>query len=351
MISIKGEYIDSRHLSQIYYGLQKLKEAGIITTHWETPIKRIDSKKPVLQLLINNKINVVYDTLDGFNWIDDSKEKNLEFFKNHFENTYYFKRSFTKELNEYCQNNKKVFPLGFNYYLSSKPVNTSKNLAKYLEKKIRASRIICKLFNINSDNIKPEDFENLPFPQKDSRVLFYTRLWCPDNTEIIEYKQKREEINLTRIAAVKACRKEFGSFFTGGIIKDNYSEKIASELTVPNQKTNKLAYISQIKNHDICIATTGLHDSIGWKTGEYVAAARAIVSEPFEYELPGNFQNGQNYIEFTDVDTLINAISLLLNNKNLMHSIMLNNYYYYHSFLRPEIMVLNTFQKIGDKLF
>lgn len=35
-----------------------------------------------------------------------------------------------------------------------------------------------------------------------------------------------------------------------------------------------------MKQSRICIATTGLHDSIGWKFAEYVVAGRTIVIEP-----------------------------------------------------------------------
>lgn len=51
-----------------------------------------------------------------------------------------------------------------------------------------------------------------------------------------------------------------------------------------------------MRRSDICIGSTGLWDSIGWKTGEYVAAARAVVNERFVYEVPGGFREGVNYL-------------------------------------------------------
>lgn len=48
-----------------------------------------------------------------------------------------------------------------------------------------------------------------------------------------------------------------------------------------------------VKESDICITTTGLHRSIGWKFAEYIAASKAIVTEKLNYspgtELKANF--------------------------------------------------------------
>lgn len=32
---------------------------------------------------------------------------------------------------------------------------------------------------------------------------------------------------------------------------------------------------------DICIGSMGLHKSIGWKTGEHIAASKAIINEKY----------------------------------------------------------------------
>ena len=47
------------------------------------------------------------------------------------------------------------------------------------------------------------------------------------------------------------------------------------------------------------MASTGLHGSTGWKLAEYVAAGRAIVTEPLRYTLPGGFEEGKNYKTYT----------------------------------------------------
>ena len=61
-------------------------------------------------------------------------------------------------------------------------------------------------------------------------------------------------------------------------------------------------FLNIVKSSDICIATTGLHKSIGWKFGEYIAASRAIITEPLYYEIPGELKRGSNYLEFRNVE-------------------------------------------------
>lgn len=80
---------------------------------------------------------------------------------------------------------------------------------------------------------------------------------------------------------------------------------------------------------------------------EYVAASKVIVSEPLHFELPGNFENHRNYLAFTNEETLINRIDYLLHNKEAMRQMMLNNYDYYQHYLKPEVLVLNTLDKVA----
>ncbi len=94
------------------------------------------------------------------------------------------------------------------------------------------------------------------------------------------------------------------------------------------------------------MATTGLHNSIGWKFGEYVAASRAILSEPLIYGLPGNFEHGKNYLPFNNEDELLHKTYSLLKNKDELLDMMNSNFHYYNNFLRPDKLVLNTLLKI-----
>ena len=87
----------------------------------------------------------------------------------------------------------------------------------------------------------------------------------------------------------------------------------------------KQNYMRIMKKSDICIATTGLHESIGWKMGEYVAAARGIVSEKLNYRVPGNFKEEKNYLVFSNIDECIDAVDRLYTSPSTLYQMKKNN--------------------------
>ncbi|ENO0816296.1 hypothetical protein PAK39_15700 [Proteus mirabilis] len=94
-----------------------------------------------------------------------------------------------------------------------------------------------------------------------------------------------------------------------------------------------------MKEHEICITSTGLHKSTGWRFGEFVAASRAIISEPLNYVVPGNFDN---YLPFNNIEELYLAIEKLVNDKELRYDMMKRNNIYYNNYLKPDRLILNT---------
>ncbi|MCW8810919.1 MAG: hypothetical protein OQJ93_00480 [Ignavibacteriaceae bacterium] len=336
-------YFPSPHLSQIYDGFEKLRGLGLL----KISIKPTPGNKtiPLLTVIINDKHKIIYDTLDGLNWISGSIEENLIHFKKSVVADFYFKRSYQKQLVEYSPNNCFVYPLGFNYNVKSAD-RFSFNLKERLMGLIKASPIISKHFNLRSSSRPSGDFEFYPLPNKRSEILFLAKIWGPNVKYSESFNIEIEKINNFRINCIKVCKKEFGELFLGGLQRDRYSLAVAKDLVVPLHITEKKTFINTIKDHNICIATTGLHDSIGWKVGEYVAASRAIVSEPLKYEVPGDFEMGKNYLAFNNEDELLEKISILLNDREKLFELMNNNFHYYNNYLRPEILVLNTLLKV-----
>lgn len=324
------EYFPCPHLNQIYEGFNILEKNGFIEVKLIKP-KEMNNKKPILRVKLNNKINIIYDTLDGFNWRDEwDKKQNLEFFSNNYECDFYFKRSFTEELLEYNSLPRQVFPLGLNYDVF--PNGKLSNI----KEKIRY--IISYFIESKKNQLGYKYFENPPIVNNETRILFLTRLWDPDQTSNLVYKRDRELINENRVKCIEMCKKEFGDFFTGGLFHDSFSEKYAKNLCLSNKKTSKTSFLWSLQKHDICINTLGLHNSTGWKFAEYIAASRAIISEPLTYRSP-NLVESKNYINFTDPDNLIEGITYLFENKS---KIMLNNYHYYNNFVRPDSLIMNS---------
>lgn len=171
-----------------------------------------------------------------------------------------------------------------------------------------------------------------------------TRLW--DYTaKRDEINEQRKCINRIRIETIKALKNEFGSAFFGGIFPNKMSEKYP-DLVLSRFDTQKYSYIKRLRSSTICIATTGLHDSIGWKMPEYVAASKCIISEPLLYEVTGDFKEKVNYLEYTDVDTLISHVHRLLDDNDMRFNMQICNYRYYREYLRPDSLMLNLIAKV-----
>lgn len=335
-------YFPSPHLNQIYDGFERLKEKGIISIKYSNA-KGIQNK-PILKVIVNEKYNVIYDTLDGFNWIDGSIEENLSYFKSNFEFDYYFKRSFNNKLLKYKKDETQIFPLGLNYEFYPNGNNYPKVFKDKIKSTILNNEFCSKLFN--KQKFIRDNFEYYPYINKQNKILFLTRLWNPNETKIDYIKKERIEINENRVNCIRACKKEFGNLFLGGLSSDPFSEKYAKDLILPNNLTNRQSFINLIREHNICISTLGLHESTGWKFAEYVAGSRAIITEPLKYDVPGNFLIQNNYLEFQNVDQLLIEIEKLIKNKELLQNMMINNYNYYNNFVKSDVLILNSLKKI-----
>jgi len=137
--------------------------------------------------------------------------------------------------------------------------------------------------------------------------------------------------------------------FIGGIDRSEFTEKTCEELIISNEMTNRSTYIELMKKCDICIGTMGLHESIGWKTGEYVAASRAIVNEKFHYEIPYSFESFKNYFPFESIDECISTVSMLMENPDKVYMQKVENEKYYNAFLRPDKQIINTFNIVNNQ--
>lgn len=335
------EYFENPHLMQIYAGFFELQRLGLINLRIK-PAQSNDNAFPVTHAYINNKYKVTYDALDGLTWIPGDAQVNLEHIKNSIKSDFYFKRSYDPRMQEFLPASCKAYPLGLNYN-----VHPGKNLlalTKGTKAKLKyAMKTNSLLKKISSKSFfYAKDFEYPPIKMKENKILFLTRLWNPDEAKSERSHKHRTRMNEMRVQSIEACRKEFGTAFTGGLQNEPFAAKHFSSLLMPSSLTNKGNYLQSVKDHTICIATTGLHNSIGWKLAEYVAASRAIVTEPLHFGLPGNFTKDQNYYEFESAAQLIERIQFLLSNPDKLLDMQTSNYHYYNNFVKPENLILNT---------
>ena len=259
----------------------------------------------------------------------------------------YFKRSYSKLENGKLENKlksrediRKMYPLGFNYNVTYdwSPLNMGTPWKEYIKRLIGYNKPADAYF-------KKEVFERAPdYQGGPPKIFFQTRLWDIPNDYPQWKKDQWQWINETRLTIVRALKKEFGSLFDGGLIDSEISRRVAPDYVLPSNLTDRRVYVDRMQESDICIGTTGLHMSIGGKTGEYIAASRAIVHEKFYYEVTGDFQKGKNYLEFTNADECIQAVYRLRNNPDLIRTMQHNNYVYYQKYLEPYQLIKNSLE-------
>lgn len=285
---------------------------------------------------------LIYDVSDGYQDISAISELLNQC-------DFYFKRSYSHEKN--CilglKKSKKMHPLGFNYHVSCPFHPLDK---PYWKEWIKGQLgIECNMYS--NTYFTAQRFEETPNYKKNGfRVLFATRLWEPEKSLSKQLNEERQYINEMRLNIIRKLKKMEEIEFIGGVSDNSFSRKIASELIMPEKMTNRRSYIKLLHTADICIGTMGLHESIGWKTGEYVASAKAIVNESLHYEVPGDFRKGKNYFEFTNQYDCVEAVETLIADPDKIYEMKRENKEYYNKYLRPDRLIKNTLEKVETSM-
>jgi hypothetical protein len=80
--------------------------------------------------------------------------------------------------------------------------------------------------------------------------------------------------------------------------------------------------------------------------GEYVAFSKSIVPERLSCELPGEFEEGRNFLGFDTARECVDAARRLFSDDGLWVQIMKNYYSYYTEYVEPFRVIQRTL-KIG----
>ncbi|WP_155832648.1 glycosyltransferase [Butyrivibrio sp. AE3006] len=283
----------------------------------------------------NNSVTMAYDLMDGYNFDTKIVAEYIDSVD------FYFKRSFSKDINMNIFNenqSKKTYPLSLNYDVSYffNPIDYNGSFSEILKvftKKI-ARRNDVKYYEKGTDGLIYD-------------CLFMCRLWNPDEISETSLKEERNRINEDRIKLIRALREEYGQRFIGGLQDNEIARKMCPDLIISQKLTQKNNYMKIMRNSKVCIATTGLHNSIGWKFAEYMAAGKAIVSEMLNYEPYGDLREGINYLGFNTGDEALKKIKDLLGNDSKRVSMEQANKEYYFKYQRPDKQILNSLRLAG----
>ena len=338
----------SSHTSQVSTGLVMRARQGLIRlsqevrkTSPELPGRLRRAREAHLLLVVNDSLKLYFD-------MHDSRELDEEALDTC---DVYFKRGFAPDSIP-LRHRAKVLPLGLNYEIypsgfdrleAARRVVLARGPADRIGKLARAA-LSLMTGKTTMGRYRPEVSSMCapPDPGRAPRVLFMTRVWDPDEitNDSPQKIASRIAINEMRAECILRLRRELGARFTGGLQHTEYARRrFPAALLEEDRLSEKGEYLRLLKTFPICIATTGLHDSNGWKLAEYVAFSKAIVTEPLCHCVPGDFSEGRNFLVFHSTAECVEKIAMLIEQPGLMRSIMENNWRYYHTYLRPDLLV------------
>jgi hypothetical protein len=342
-------YSDGEHVQQIYTGFNLLHRQGVARVRQTIPAdcllnktdpaRWVDYRFSNVRAIVNGRTTICYDVHD-WNRIDERILGEVDF---------YFKRSFDPRHVATLPERHKVFPLGLNYRVLSAEADRFRfersvfYASRARVKAILKSLMVDRLVRGQGDAERLDNLEASPDFTAEPRVLFMARAW--DTNHILDSTQRDlvHQLNEVRAECVRRLRKELGDRFFGGLAHDAFAFNHYSDVLLPDAGlANKRRYLEVLKGYPICIATTGLNGSNGWKLGEYVAHSKAIVTEPLHHAVPGDFAQGTHFLEFATPDGLLEATTRLLEDRELRCAMMVNNYRYYRAYVRPDVLILNS---------
>lgn len=333
------------HSSQVYTGLRRLKTSGFINlkySSFKTEIQRVASSKGVF-FEKDDRLCFI-DLLDG---VEIDKQVLSEV-------SYYFKRTMAKG----CQEHEKIYPYGLNYevyentpYLFEVKRLLSLNLSLKCGIKANLSSSLDALGVTFLPRVKHFESRFLDKPALGAqKVIFMARTWDPEepgaNLSVRE-KEDREIINEERAKIIRTLRKELGTIFLGGFSETAHSFSKYKDCVIDDPSlSKKSSYLNLVRQTPICIATIGLHGSVGWKLAEYIALGRAVISEQTSVIIPNGFGDGKNYLSYKDSDSCLIKVNYLLNNPTVVEQMMASNAAYYYEHLKPEKLMFNLLHAV-----
>lgn len=340
-----------QHIQQVYTGLSMLHRRGLIdltqeivshdTVNPGTAQHLRDAAATHARVIVNDAVTVHYDMHDA----QDINVRDLATCD------YYFKRSYSRDYaGSLGSEGTKILPFGLNYhvlpnFLDLFAVRRAIRLPRTTQERIAAFRQALDVGNRLAFYPRVRELESPPNLDATPQVLFLVTAYDPyDNPDRSAEKiEERQQTNATRAQCIRLLRQEFGNRFLGGFNHNAYTVKHYPDcLASTANATDKAAYIRTLKAHAICVATTGLHGSIGWKFAEYVACARAIVTERLVYEVPGALTAGRHYLEFSSPSECVEQAQRLVADQSLCGEMMTANALYYRDHLRPDTLMMNS---------
>ena len=353
------------HLNQVFTGFYELAVTNRIELSLKLDLTAPRSSFALLSVRVNDSTRVIYDLQDGYNFCVNGVNEYISYMTSLLNETdYYFKRSFSPRYNAPLPHQEKMHPLGLNYAVTSKRNQLARLVLRKTLRRLKIRDIFAQvplvgellgIRQCTEESFTVERFEHAPQRTGMPKILFMARAWDPcDGTppgslQHAPPDEERSYINEMRAQCIRLCRRKYPKQFYGCLAPDEYAREHFPDCLPDNPHLSRRdRYLTTMQASDICIATMGLHQSIGWKFAEYLAASKAIVSERLHYVLPGNLCKGRNYLEFTTPEECVEQVGRLVDDPEFRYRMMELNQLYYQQYVRPDQLVLNSLNTIAD---
>jgi len=333
--------------SQVLAGLYCLAASGEVSLdlQWRPPPGTADKRRAQTIVFLrlagpsgSRPVRVAIDLSDSI-YITSQHLRDCDVF---------FKRSFTTEVAHAFSGQIPVLPFGLQFACTSAherllfrinhvarrnlmrgrfrqaPVRATLSVFSHPLKLWMTQRRIHNRFNqlpfLNSHFEVPPEIPTQP------KVFYRTRIY--DRHEAAHAQ------NEMRVGVIRALRAHFGDRFVGGLRHSHLAQtKYADCLYEHN--TNWAGHLATMRDCLIGVTTAGLHGSIDWKVAEYLAAARCVVSERFQSELPQPMVQGVQALFFETPEECIKACENILANPELAQDLRQNAFAYYQANVAP----------------
>ncbi|MDP3630261.1 MAG: hypothetical protein Q8S43_04820, partial [Actinomycetota bacterium] len=333
----------------IVSGFFELARAGSIDLTVRTG-EAVFGLTPLVSAVIDGRTRVIYDTHDGYNFLDSSQApaQGFDFLLEEYD--LWFKYTCVETINAKLRNHAKVRPLGlisgfFGSHHNPYDVGLwPLELRQAARTLVGTSSCLSSITSANSRHLWPEQYETGPVPG-DGRALFIAGAWDPAAPEVSseQIRQERFDLNEYRAGLVRSGREALKERFVGGLQRSAFAELHYPDCIYDGpEATNRWAYLKTLRHASVGIASSGLHGCAGGKLAEYVAASRGVVTTPLGMILPGEFAAGLNYVAASTPEDSIDCCRGLLDDLSRLTAMMSANGAYYEAYVRPSACVRNT---------
>lgn len=356
MIRITLEcWSNTHHLQQAYLGFSWLARLGYIDLDQEISSPNKYYVSGSVQHLhnhqmgcfiahINNGPSVCFDMHDSYE-IHPLLSKITDV---------YVKRSYLKSEAIAIPEGKRCIPYGpfyevysnhFDQYLLKRTIGINMEWKRRFRSLIRSWPVLDLFMSCPREKLLT--FE--PLLTKDPKIIFSVNIHDPhdDPKRPQEQVEKRIALIEQRAELVRGLKKEYGSRFHGGLKDNHVARKYAPDCILENPSAfSKKNYINTVKSCSIGLSTTGLHNSIGGKFGEYIAMSKCIVSSPLDYYQGEGLEEGRHYLKANTSQDFLQSVAQLTDSEQSRYEMQKANNTFYNNRLRPDRKIANILDQV-----